>query len=45
MLHTVRRNGFREYVDPLTGDGHGVRDFSWTAALTLDLLHRRMPLP
>ncbi|MEE1928447.1 trehalase family glycosidase [Streptomyces sp. TRM 70351] len=27
-----------EYVDPATGQGRGARDFSWTAALTLDLL-------
>ncbi len=41
MLDTARRCGFREYVHPITGEGHGVGDFSWTAALTLDLLHRR----
>lgn len=28
---------FPEYVDPLTGEPHGTRSFSWTAALTLDL--------
>jgi carbohydrate kinase (thermoresistant glucokinase family) len=27
-----------EYFSPITGEGHGARDFSWTAALTLDLL-------
>lgn len=37
MLDTVRRAGFREYVDPATGHGRGADDFSWTAALTLDL--------
>ena len=31
------RHGFPEYVDPLTGGPHGTRDFSWTAALALDL--------
>lgn len=31
------RHGFPEYVDPLTGEPHGTRDFSWTAALALDL--------
>ncbi|MFF7333654.1 hypothetical protein [Streptomyces sp. NPDC008150] len=31
-------SGFAEYVDPFTGEGRGIRDFSWTAALTLDLL-------
>ena len=38
MLQTVQRTGFREYVDPVTGAGCGAEDFSWTAALTLDLL-------
>ncbi|TRW47342.1 hypothetical protein FJ693_02105 [Georgenia yuyongxinii] len=31
------RHGFPEYVDPITGEPHGTRDFSWTAALALDL--------
>lgn len=35
----VERSGFREYYDPLNGDGHGARDFSWTA-LVLDMLER-----
>jgi glycogen debranching enzyme len=30
--------GFAEYVDPATGRPRGARHFSWTAALTLDLL-------
>ncbi|GAA3343884.1 trehalase family glycosidase [Amorphoplanes nipponensis] len=38
LLERVRAAGFREYLDPLTGAGHGADDFSWTAALTLDLL-------
>ncbi|WP_240968427.1 hypothetical protein [Streptomyces sp. HNM0575] len=29
---------FAEYLDPYTGEGRGARDFSWTAALALDLL-------
>lgn len=33
-----RRWGFREHFDPDTGRGHGSGDFSWTAALALDLL-------
>ncbi|WP_406047290.1 MGH1-like glycoside hydrolase domain-containing protein [Kribbella sp. NBC_00889] len=28
---------FAEYVDPFTGEPHGARSFSWTAALALDL--------
>ncbi|MFI7542380.1 MGH1-like glycoside hydrolase domain-containing protein [Actinoplanes sp. NPDC049599] len=38
LLERVRTAGFREYLDPLTGAGHGTDGFSWTAALTLDLL-------
>ena len=38
LLARVRACGFREYVDPLTGAGYGTDDFSWTAALTLDLI-------
>ena len=29
-----------EYFSPVTGQGHGAQDFSWTAALALDLLAR-----
>ena len=35
----VSSSGFREYFDPLSGDGLGAESFSWSAALTLDLLH------
>ena len=38
LLNAVRQEGFREYFDPRTGVGRGVSDFSWSAALTLDLL-------
>jgi hypothetical protein len=38
LLNAVRQEGFREYFDPRTGAGRGVSDFSWSAALTLDLL-------
>jgi hypothetical protein len=38
VLDRVRTAGFREYIDPLTGAGHGIDGFSWTAALTLDLI-------
>jgi glycogen debranching enzyme len=40
----VERAGFREYYDPLTGEGHGARDFSWTA-LVLDMLARHESSP
>ena len=40
-LDMVARNGFNEYFNPLTGAPLGAKNFSWTAALTLDLLHKR----
>ncbi|MBO8191652.1 hypothetical protein ITI46_08150 [Streptomyces oryzae] len=40
VLHAAAAGRFAEYLDPYTGQGHGARDFSWTAALTLDLLAR-----
>ncbi len=46
LLNAVRQEGFREYFDPHTGVGRGVSDFSWSAALTLDLLApARTPSP
>jgi hypothetical protein len=38
FLTQAGRSDFAEYVDPVTGEGRGTRRFSWTAALTLDLL-------
>ncbi|WP_410641786.1 amylo-alpha-1,6-glucosidase [Amycolatopsis sp. lyj-346] len=38
LVETAAQTGFAEYLDPLTGAGHGTRSFSWTAALTVDLL-------
>ncbi len=38
ILRDARATGFAEYVDPHSGAGRGVRDFSWTAGLALDLL-------
>jgi hypothetical protein len=37
-LELVEKSGFREYFDPITGEGYGTDSFSWSAALTLDLL-------
>lgn len=37
-LRAAGSTGFAEYVEPRTGAGHGIRPFSWTAALALDLL-------
>lgn len=36
----IEREGFREYYDALTGEGHGAPDFGWSA-LVLDLLETR----
>lgn len=38
IIELVRRAGFFEYFDPLTGEGHGSDFFSWTAALFLDVM-------
>lgn len=39
-LEMVQRSGCHEYFDPLTGDAAGAANFSWTAALAIDLLKR-----
>ncbi|GAA4909018.1 glycogen debranching enzyme [Nonomuraea thailandensis] len=38
MMRSVSQSGFREYFNPLTLRGHGCRDFSWSAALILDIV-------
>ncbi|MGW1538716.1 MGH1-like glycoside hydrolase domain-containing protein [Streptomyces sp. NPDC002309] len=38
VIDTADASGFAEYVDPHTGEACGATGFSWTAALTLDLL-------
>lgn len=40
MIEAAVRNDFPEYINPLTGQAHGTRQFSWTAALALDLYDR-----
>jgi glycogen debranching enzyme len=37
-LRLIEESGFREYYDPRDGSGCGSTDFSWSAALTLELL-------
>ncbi len=37
-LDLIEHAGFAEYFSALDGDGFGADEFSWTAALTLDLL-------
>jgi hypothetical protein len=38
MVRLVRLSGWREYFDPFSGAGYGSADFSWSAALIIDLL-------
>lgn len=38
-IDLVKKTGFFEYFNPLTGEGLGVDSFSWTAALIIDLLN------
>jgi glycogen debranching enzyme len=40
MVGLVRRSGWREYYSPFGGEGFGSHDFSWTAALLIDVLRR-----
>jgi hypothetical protein len=35
-----KSGGFYEYFNPLTGEGLGANNFSWTAALVVDLLRK-----
>jgi len=37
-LELVAKSGFGEYFNPLDGSTAGIHNFSWTAALTIDLL-------
>jgi glycogen debranching enzyme len=37
-LDLVKKNGFSEYFNPKTGAPAGAKNFSWTAALIIDLL-------
>ena len=37
-LEMVQKGGFAEYFDPNTGEPLGAHNFSWTAALVVDLL-------
>ncbi|HSX44823.1 MAG TPA: trehalase family glycosidase [Candidatus Saccharimonadales bacterium] len=37
-LEMVNQAGFFEYFNPLTGDPAGAHNFSWTAALAIDLI-------
>lgn len=37
-LEMIHKAGFAEYFDPITGEPLGTDNFSWTAALALDML-------
>ena len=37
-INLVKNSGFNEYFNPIDGSAAGVHDFSWTAALIIDLL-------
>ena len=39
-LELVAHGGMHEYFEPNTAEGLGADHFTWTAALSLDLLHR-----
>ena len=39
-IELATKHGFSEYYNPETGDPLGAHDFSWTAALTIDLLKK-----
>jgi hypothetical protein len=41
MLRLIHRSGHFEYFHPTSGAGIGAPSFSWTAALSLDLLADR----
>ncbi len=42
-LELVKLSGFYEYFSPLDGSPAGAKDFSWTAALTIDLARNYPP--
>lgn len=37
-LGLVQRSGYHEYFNPYSGEGYGTDCFSWTAALTIDMI-------
>jgi hypothetical protein len=39
-LELIQKNGSYEYFSPIKGTPAGARNFSWTAALTIDLLNQ-----
>lgn len=43
IIQLPYKSGFREYYDTDNGQGYGIENFSWTAALLLDVLYRENP--
>jgi len=43
LLELVRRDGFWEHYNPVTGHGQGAPQFAWTAGLVLDLMAAEGP--
>jgi glycogen debranching enzyme len=41
VFKLVQNQGFREYFEPTTGRGLGGKNFSWTAALVIDMIKRK----
>ncbi len=41
IIDLITEHGFYEYYNPLTGEGLGADNFSWTAALLIDLISER----
>lgn len=41
VIELTSKYGFYEYYNPKTGEGYGSKDFSWSAALLIDILHDR----
>ncbi len=40
IIGLPQKHGFYEYYNPHKGTGHGADEFSWSASLLLDLIHR-----
>jgi hypothetical protein len=43
VFKLVQNQGFREYFEPTTGRGLGGKNFSWTAALVVDMIKMKNP--
>ena len=41
VLELVENHGFREYYNPYEGKGLGGKDFSWSAALAIDMINEK----